>query len=578
MAKTIEQLKAQSTEVKNATVVGENTATRVGTLFTDIVEHVEKYEAEQAQAIIFDVSARNNGIVFESISALLNNSNLSTLIPTSVRHGGMSIRFIQGSEQSSDNKYVQYRLMSNTFNTTVANWQGVEDEPTAGSDNLVKSGGIVKSFKRVDLVIDSTYYGILSIITDFEVQSAVLKQYYNRDRTSLPEQSSQVLRIDFTTIEGTISFLYTYEGGPQLTSVQELTKVVSGHSIIIRVDWQLINDAPEKPIAAERIININIGNIAALYKANSFIFKDSSVPTDFGFKSIYTDFEFSSIRLSQYYNRDRTSTPEQSSQVIVFYVMIDGTEQRFVYTFEGGSQLTSNQDIELVNNGKHIYVNLDWKAINQEFNNYYLLKGNIQQLYKLPTEVIKESDFSLVSGINIADPNNIIEKAVIDVRSGILYTGADRHDGSYVLSIAVASGQVISFGHFTLGKPGGYTFYNSSTPTGNFGTFQDPQGGKATTVTVPLDANILYIQVHTNEYPSADYSEVMANYGNNLANYEPFGEEIELIKGYKIKGIGETKGQFLSQLVVDLPISDGTDIQSGYAYIDSSTRNVKVKE
>lgn len=47
MAKTIEQLKAQGAEVKNATVVGENTATRVGTLFTDIVEHVEQYEAGQ---------------------------------------------------------------------------------------------------------------------------------------------------------------------------------------------------------------------------------------------------------------------------------------------------------------------------------------------------------------------------------------------------------------------------------------------------------------------------------------------------------------------------------------------------
>ena len=49
MAKTIEQLKAQGAEVKNATVVGENTATRVGTLFNDIVEHVEDYEAKQAE-------------------------------------------------------------------------------------------------------------------------------------------------------------------------------------------------------------------------------------------------------------------------------------------------------------------------------------------------------------------------------------------------------------------------------------------------------------------------------------------------------------------------------------------------
>ena len=32
--------------------------------------------------------------------------------------------------------------MSDSFNTTVANWQGVDNEPTAGSNNLVKSGGV----------------------------------------------------------------------------------------------------------------------------------------------------------------------------------------------------------------------------------------------------------------------------------------------------------------------------------------------------------------------------------------------------------------------------------------------------
>ena len=44
MVKTISELKAQSAEVKNASAIGENTATRVGQLFGDIVEHVEQYE------------------------------------------------------------------------------------------------------------------------------------------------------------------------------------------------------------------------------------------------------------------------------------------------------------------------------------------------------------------------------------------------------------------------------------------------------------------------------------------------------------------------------------------------------
>ena len=90
---------------------------------------------------IYDVSARNNDATFESLQSLLNSDNLSTLIPSAIRCGGMSIRFIQ----SSDNKYVQYRLMANTFSTNESDWEGVDDEPTTGSDNIVKSGGVFSS-------------------------------------------------------------------------------------------------------------------------------------------------------------------------------------------------------------------------------------------------------------------------------------------------------------------------------------------------------------------------------------------------------------------------------------------------
>lgn len=77
---------------------------------------------EIIQGGVYDVSAHNNDAVFESLQALLSSSNLSTLIPPLVRHGGMSIKFIQGSEQSSDNKYVQYRLISASWSTNMDDW------------------------------------------------------------------------------------------------------------------------------------------------------------------------------------------------------------------------------------------------------------------------------------------------------------------------------------------------------------------------------------------------------------------------------------------------------------------------
>ena len=73
---------------------------------------------------IYDVSAHNNNAVFESLQSLLSNSDLSSLIPTSIRCGGMSIRFI-----NSYNKYVQYRYtgIETTGNPNpfldIANWK-----------------------------------------------------------------------------------------------------------------------------------------------------------------------------------------------------------------------------------------------------------------------------------------------------------------------------------------------------------------------------------------------------------------------------------------------------------------------
>lgn len=98
--------------------------------------------SQLGQQVIYDVSANNDGATFASLSALLSSENLSTLIPIAVRCGGMSIRF----KLTSDNNYIQFRYMSSSTATAdftnVANWQGVDDEPTAGSNNLVKSGGV----------------------------------------------------------------------------------------------------------------------------------------------------------------------------------------------------------------------------------------------------------------------------------------------------------------------------------------------------------------------------------------------------------------------------------------------------
>ena len=96
---------------------------------------------------VFDVNRYVGSTTpYDSLSQVL--SNAATLIPTAVRRGGMSIKFIQ----SSDNKYVQYRYMGTSTAaadfTNVGNWQGVDDEPAA-TNNLVKSNGVYKDIQSL---------------------------------------------------------------------------------------------------------------------------------------------------------------------------------------------------------------------------------------------------------------------------------------------------------------------------------------------------------------------------------------------------------------------------------------------
>ena len=170
------------------------------------------------QAIIYDISAHNNGVVFESLSAILSSSNLNTLIPTSVRHGGMSIRFIQ----SSDNKYVQYRLMSDTFNITVANWERYNDVTASN-----------QSFS--DLDISDEEGNVIARFSDGEFQTK------NFDTTNTPSQAEDNSTAEFQISDPDGNIIAEFQGGHFRTkefnsrnvSGAEIVKDAQGRNILL---------------------------------------------------------------------------------------------------------------------------------------------------------------------------------------------------------------------------------------------------------------------------------------------------------------------------------------------------------
>jgi hypothetical protein len=95
-----------------------------------------------AASVVFDISAYHATGGTLATYADLAEALSGTNVPTSVRKGGMSVKFVQ----TSDNKYVQFRYMSSSTAvadfTNTANWQGVDKQPTPNSQSLVESGGV----------------------------------------------------------------------------------------------------------------------------------------------------------------------------------------------------------------------------------------------------------------------------------------------------------------------------------------------------------------------------------------------------------------------------------------------------
>ena len=110
---------------------------------------------------VFDISVYNptegQPTPYANLAAALGPSGQN--VPVQYRKGGMSIKYVD----SSDNKYVQYRLMSDEWSTTESDWQGVKDNLVVGSKDVATIDCIARQFvnlqaKTVGNYFDNTSY------------------------------------------------------------------------------------------------------------------------------------------------------------------------------------------------------------------------------------------------------------------------------------------------------------------------------------------------------------------------------------------------------------------------------------
>lgn len=230
--------------------------------------------------------------------------------------------------------------------------------------------------------------------------------------------------------------------------------------------------------------------------------------------------------------------------------------------------------------GKQTSPNNSWNAgdvldVRYEITNesFYAEPWNGVALEKEVQSSIRTSDLDIViTSKNLANPSNV-ENGLINSEGAHIQLVGDPWN---MLKVPVTPGQILTFGGFQLGRAAYYAFYNDNTLV-SFAQFNDPNGTQApVTVTVPEGVNILYIDISTNLSPANPFQFMQVNIGEQLDEYDEFSERIESIKGIKVIGDGGSQGEIVD-LIADLPVSDGTNIPVGYAYIDSASSVVKVK-
>ena len=133
---------------------------------------------------VFDISAyRATGgtlATYADLTAALGTNGKN--IPQSLRKGGMSVKFVQ----SPDNKYVQYRLMSDSFGTIESDWQNIGlvqqiglSETVAMSQKAVTNaiqdvykksnyndGDKVIDFNTIHIITDNPEFAIAAVDTN----------------------------------------------------------------------------------------------------------------------------------------------------------------------------------------------------------------------------------------------------------------------------------------------------------------------------------------------------------------------------------------------------------------------------
>lgn len=247
-----------------------------------------------------------------------------------------------------------------------------------------------------------------------------------------------------------------------------------------------------------------------------------------------------------------------------------------------GTVLPSGNEVKEINNRKLEAIKLS------EGNSVPTPISDLNAVNKayFDSNALKQSDIELGSTNNLANPS-LIQFDKYITNAGSVTNGVGW--AMIVIPVDGYIGQEITFGRFTINTAGYSAFRNASGLVENLGA----HGILPKTVTVPVGATHLYIDIKRPIDDGSNYAQLTINLGDTLLPYESPILKVEKLAGYEISGnggSGESYDQSLnttdevhfakvtapietSVLVLNLPTSNA-GLPVGRAWVDVSNGNV----
>ena len=373
---------------------------------------------------VFDITVYNSNTKYADLAAALGTNGAN--IPQSLRRGGMSVKFVQ----SSDNKYVQYFCNSQTFTTNVKYWEKTNLEEELNELNIDVNGvewvknseqtGIYESYTKqiVDIKQGRTF--VFELVR-CSVSVNIYIKYKNNAEATRSGSAVQGDKVEFVATDD-VEYIYLFSNSTSENGV-EYTVSVRGcvqrigdlETEAEKIDRTVYSNEWEKDSASTTIAEYYTRQAVDIRQGETFTFSLERCGAQVNIFIKYKN-ETEGTRFGSAVQGDEiTSTAENDIEAIWLYssaTSADGV--KYTVTIKGNVQRINELEEEFKNLDRTVY-NKEWT---KDTDSIYVNEGFTKQ----EVDIKQGEDFSVSLVRNAVTEHIYVYAKYTDTTSSVVGT------------------------------------------------------------------------------------------------------------------------------------------------------------